>query len=106
MSERISQLLNFLQETPQEPFLLYALATEYAKTDSKKALAYFEQLVSQHPQYVGTYYHLAQLYADLEESEKAKNTYEKGLEILENANETKLLQELKNAYQNFLFENS
>ena len=42
---RITQLLEFLEKEPKDTFLLYALATEYLKTDTQKALAYFENLL-------------------------------------------------------------
>lgn len=103
-SERISQLLNFLKEDPNDPFLLYALATEYVKTEPKTALSYYRQLLDQHPEYVPTYYHAAALFAELEEAEKAEDTYKKGIEAAQKAGDTHALRELRSAYTNWQLE--
>ncbi len=99
---RIEQLLTFLEEEPNEPFNLYALALEYTKTDSEKATDYFEQLLSKHPNYVATYYHVGKLYEELEMEDKAETAYQKGIEVATQQNEALALRELKNAYQEFL----
>lgn len=106
MSEnnRIKQLLSFLKEDPNDPFTIYALATEYQNIDMHQAMVYFEELLEKHPDYTATYYHAALLYAELEEIEKAKSTFEEGIRRCQAANEAKALQEIKNAYDNFLFE--
>lgn len=99
---RINQLLAFLEEEPNDPFNLYALALEFAKTDHQKAVSYFEQLLTKHPNYVATYYHAGKLYEELEEEEKAEEVYKKGVEVATQQNEALALRELKNAYQEFL----
>lgn len=103
-TERIEQLKRFLAETPKDPFLLYALALEYTTDQPQEAKAYFEKLLEDHPDYLGTYYHAAALYEALSEPSLAKQTYEKGIALAKKQLETKALQELQNAYQNFLFE--
>lgn len=102
--ERIEQLKRFLTETPEDPFLLYALALEYLEEKPLEAKTYFETLLKEHPLYLGTYYHAAALYEALSEPALAKQTYEKGIALAKKQLETKALQELQNAYQNFLFE--
>ena len=101
---RLTQLKQMLQEEPNDPFLIYAIATEYLNIDSQQARHYFEQLLEKHEDYIATYYHAAHLYAALEEEDLAKQTYEKGIEKAKAQQETKTLQELQNAYQNYLFE--
>ncbi len=103
-SERLRQLLDFLKEEPNDPFNLYAIATEYNATDPKKALEYYEVLLDKHADYLATYYHVAKLYADLEESEKAEATFKKGIALAQSQNESLALRELQNAYNEFLFE--
>ncbi|PIY11911.1 MAG: enzyme of heme biosynthesis [Flexibacter sp. CG_4_10_14_3_um_filter_32_15] len=115
--ERLQQLLEFLEKEPKDTFLIYAVATEYLKTDTQKALDYFENLLQNYSEYIPTYYHAAELYANLENYEKANETYLKGIEVCEKviyqAKEQnqeadkvtlKSLQELKSAYQLFLME--
>lgn len=104
MNDRLKQVLNLLEQEPNDPFLIYAAAIEYRNFDTKKAIAYFEILLKEHPQYLPTYYHAASLYADLEQIEQAKETYEKGVELAEATDEKMALRELRNAYANFLFE--
>ncbi|AFM02942.1 hypothetical protein Fleli_0466 [Bernardetia litoralis DSM 6794] len=114
---RINQLLQFLEKEPNDTFLLYAIATEYLKTDTQKGLEYFENLLQNHADYLPTYYHAAELYANLEEYEKANQTYLKGIESCEEKAKQlksknipidkvtlKSLQELKSAYELFLME--
>lgn len=101
---RLEQLLQFLKDEPDDPFLLYAIATEYAKTDLSKAVFYYEKLLTGHPDYVATYYHAAKLYADLGEREKAEQTFITGIEKAKAQQESLALRELQNAYNEFLFE--
>jgi tetratricopeptide (TPR) repeat protein len=104
MNSRIIQLLDFLKEDPSDPFTKYALAIEYLNSDKTQSLGYFKDLLDNHPEYIGTYYHAAGLYAELEETEMAKLIYEKGIKEAEKQKNTHALRELKTAYQNFLFE--
>ena len=103
-AERISQLEKFLEDDPNDPFLLYALATEYVKEAPQTALIYFEQLLLEHPDYVPTYYHAAALYSELDLQDKAEQTYKKGIQKAEKAGEAHALRELKTAYTNWQFE--
>ena len=103
-TDRIRQLKKFLEDEPQDPFLLYALATEYSKTDKQEALRYYQKLLEEHPDYVPTYYHAAALFAELEETKKAEATYRKGLEKAQKAGDAHALRELQTAYTNWQFE--
>ncbi|HMG92453.1 MAG TPA: hypothetical protein VK589_20485, partial [Chryseolinea sp.] len=71
MASRIQQLEAFVKEDPHDPFNLYALALEYSKSDVRKAVESFNQLLNEHADYVPTYYHLGKLYVDISENEKA-----------------------------------
>ena len=103
-NKRLEQLLSFLEEEPQDAFLLYAIALEYLKEDSSMALKYFEQLLREQPQYTATYYQLTALYIDGNELEKAKKVFEQGIEVCKKAGEQKNFEELSQAYEQFLFE--
>ena len=102
--DRIRQLLNYLKEEPNDPFLKYAIATEYASTRPDIARSYFEDLLKNHSEYLPTYYHAAQIYADLEETEMTKDIYEKGIRLATDQEEMKTKEELERAYQSFLLE--
>lgn len=103
--ERVKKLLEFLKNEPNDPFTIYALATEYLNEDDLKSKEYFELLLKDYPDYLATYYHAAQLYADLGMIEEAERTYQAGIALAEKQKELKTLQELRNAFQNFEFEN-
>ncbi|HCN82510.1 MAG TPA: tetratricopeptide repeat protein, partial [Sphingobacteriaceae bacterium] len=58
-ANRLEKLLEFIKNEPGDPFLKYALATEYLRLDDPdKALQYYQDLITNHKEYVGTYYHL------------------------------------------------
>jgi tetratricopeptide (TPR) repeat protein len=101
-SSRLEQLFAFLQEDPDDPFNIYAIAIEYVKTDQEKALAYFEKLLHEHENYVPTYYHAAKLYAELGKKQEAGQTFQKGIAISLLAGNRHAHRELQNAYNQFL----
>ncbi|WP_435355213.1 tetratricopeptide repeat protein [Emticicia sp. SJ17W-69] len=103
-AERLKILLEYLAEEPNEPFNIYAVAMEYINKDNKQALFYLKKLLSEHPDYVPTYYHAAALYFELDEIEKAKQTYELGIEKAQQKQNVKAFDELKRAYRMFLDE--
>lgn len=102
--ERIEKLLIFLKETPQDPFLLYALATEYRTDSPGKAKEYFDEILTNHPNYLPAYFQAAHLYAEMRLIAKAGETFEKGIALARSLGETKTLAELQNAYMNFQIE--
>lgn len=103
--ERLKALHHYAECEPDNPFNWYALATEYRKQSLLEALPYYEKVWREFPDYAPNYYHLAHVYWELQEIEKAKTVFEQGIQVLIQQKETKLLQELQNAYQNFLLEN-
>ncbi|WP_258104801.1 tetratricopeptide repeat protein [Marinoscillum sp. MHG1-6] len=103
--ERIKQLERFIQEDPNDPFLKYALATEYLKNNKRKSAELFEDLLKTHPDYIATYYHAAALFTEFGEMEKAENIYTSGIQKAQALNESHALKELQSAYINFQFEN-
>ena len=102
---RIEQLFSFLNDDPNDPFTIYAIALEYAKIDQAKSIEYFEKLLTEQPDYLATYYHAAQLYADMGMHKEAIVAYETGIAKASAQENSLALRELKNAYENFIFEN-
>lgn len=98
-STRLTKLLEFLQSDPNDPFVLYALATEYnTANETEKALEYYLKLTAEHPGYVGTYYHLGKLYEKLQETEKAIEIYQKGMAAARTKRDMHAFSELQGAY--------
>ena len=99
-SNRLEKLLEFLKNEPNDEFLQYALATEYLRlNDTANALAYYEKLINEHPDYVGTYYHLGKLYEALNRKDDAIKTYERGMEVAQKKRDNHAFAELKVVYQ-------
>ena len=101
-SSRLSQLLTFLAEDPADPFTLYALATEYrAAGDAAEAWNYYDQLLRDHPGYVGTYYHAAALLTELDRRDEAGQVYQRGLQEARKQGQHHAAAELQSAYLKF-----
>jgi tetratricopeptide (TPR) repeat protein len=95
---RLTQLLEFLQENPNDPFLKYCIALEYDKlNEPEQTLRYFTNLVENHPSYIATYYHLGKFYEKQGLEDQAANTYEKGLQQAQQAKDMHAYSELLNA---------
>lgn len=101
-NERIQQLIRFVQEEPDEPFNVYALAMEFMKDQPEQARLYFDQLLVRFPDYLPTYYQAAALYAERDERGKAAELYEKGIGLAQTQANQKALLELKRAQQAFM----
>lgn len=96
---RLHKLLQFIDNEPNDPFLKYALATEYLSAkDYDSALKYFEDLVNNHESYVGTYYHLGKLYEFLGRKEDAIASYRKGMQVARGAGDNHAYSELQTVY--------
>ena len=102
MSGRIQQLEAFAHEDPQDPFNLYALALEHAKSDRRKAIDIYNQLLKTHPDYVPTYYQLGKLHIEFSENERALEVFDKGIRITREQKDHKALRELQSARQELL----
>lgn len=103
-AERFQKLMEFYKQDPHDAFVIYGLALELRADKPIEAAQFFDKLLSEHPDYVPTYYHAAEHFAELAEIEKAKMIFEKGIELCTSKNEAHALKELKNAYLNFQFE--
>jgi tetratricopeptide (TPR) repeat protein len=96
---RLQKLLEFIQNEPNDPFLKYALATEYlSSNEPDQALVYYEDLITNHPDYVGTYYHLGKLYEALDRKSDAIKTYQTGMKIARSVNDNHAFSELQSVY--------
>jgi tetratricopeptide (TPR) repeat protein len=104
MKSRIEQLQEFLNEDSNDSFLRYALALEYVRVDKNDtARDCFLKLIKDDENYIATYYQLGKLYESLNDSEKAKEIYKKGIKIAQKSENKKTLLELQEAY-NMLIE--
>ncbi|GGB79897.1 tetratricopeptide repeat protein [Dyadobacter sediminis] len=100
----LENLLAFYREDPDDPFNMYALAMEYAKSDPAKAGQFYNMLLTEHSAYLPTYYHAAAFFALRDKVEQADEIYRKGIELALLQKNNKTHQELVRAYRNFLDE--
>jgi Tfp pilus assembly protein PilF len=102
--DRIARLKEFLLTTPGDNFLKHALALEYIKIgDDKTAQDIFEEILTQDPGYIGSYYHLAKLLERTGDTNGAIQCYEKGMEAAKQAGDKHAYGELRSAYEELTF---
>jgi len=102
--DRIAQLKEFLASSPEDPFLIHALALEYRKIEKyEDALAQFLLNKEKNPDYVGTYYHLGQLYEWMDREDAAKEVYEIGMEKAKAQEDQHAFNELRSVYEELIF---
>ncbi len=99
-NNRIAQLLQFIKDEPGDPFTIYCLATEYKASEPEKALAYYQALIADHPDYLPTYYHLAELYIHKNDLQAAEKTLTAGIRLARKQNDPLALRELRNLQNN------
>ena len=92
---RIEQLQNLLESSPQDSFLQHALALEFIKiNEDDKAEPLFQEILTREPEYVGSWYHLARLQERKGDNEAAIKTYELGMEQAQTAGDKHAYSEL------------
>jgi predicted Zn-dependent protease len=98
MANRLQTLLQFLEESPGDAFLQFALAKEYeGQQQDDDALAAYLRLRAQHPDYVGLYYHLGKLYERRQATQSAWDTYTEGMATATRLGDRHALSELAGA---------
>lgn len=103
--DRIEDLLAMMNDDPEDPFIPYALALEYVRTENReKAGETFNLLLNRFPDYLPAYYQAARFFIEDEDHDLVRNVYEKGIELAEKQGQRKTLLELRSAYEQFLFE--
>jgi tetratricopeptide (TPR) repeat protein len=101
---RLEQLQSFLEEDPNDPFLKYAIATEYKSMNKlEEALACFYSLLETNPDYVATYYHLGKTLETLNRNEEAIKIYEQGIQVAMKMKDHHSARELREALQQLTF---
>jgi uncharacterized protein HemY len=101
---RIFQIQEFLKESPNDPFLLHALALEYIKQDNDaEAQKVFEQNKENAPQYVATYYHLGKLFERAGATEKAIEIYALGMDVAKAQGDQHAFSELRSVHEELLY---
>jgi len=99
--DRLDKLLNFLKTTPNDSFLLFAIAKEYeTRQQIDQALKHYLLLKENDPKYIGLYYHLAKIYEHIQEDILALGIYKEGVALAKELGDYHALSELNNAKTN------
>ncbi len=102
--DRIAKIREFLETNPKDNFLRHALALEYIKLEQDVAAKeLFEAILTETPDYVGSYYHLAKLLEKLEHKDLAIEWYEKGMAAAKRAGDNHAYSELQGAYEDLVY---
>lgn len=95
---RLQHIQEMLAKEPDDSFLIYALALEYAKmSDINKAIEVLENLILKNAAYLGSYYQLGKYYEQTEQLQKAADIYTRGIVVAQQQNNKKILGELSTA---------
>ncbi|MEY2901509.1 MAG: hypothetical protein RLY89_615 [Bacteroidota bacterium] len=102
--DRIAKIKAFLETSPKDNFLRHALALEYIKVGEElPAKALFESILTETPDYIGSYYHLAKLLEKMEQTNLAIEWYEKGMAAAKLAKDNHAYNELQAAYEDLVY---
>lgn len=101
MINRFQYLQQLLQASPNDTFVLFAMAKEYEKQgDTSNALTFYQRLQAADPNYTGMYYHLGKLFESTGDYPKAIQTYKAGIAVCRNAGDRHAESELSGALLN------
>jgi Tfp pilus assembly protein PilF len=101
---RIEKISAFLKQQPNDNFLRHALALEYIKIgEDIQARDLFIQILTESPEYIGSYYHLAKCLEKLQDRSAAIEWYEKGMAAAKLAKDDHSYRELQGAYEDLVF---
>ena len=76
----LEQLEKLLASDPNDPFVLYGIAQEHAKSDDHaKAIEFFDRCLASDPTYLYAYYHKAMSQEASGDAEAAKTTLRIGV---------------------------
>lgn len=77
---------------------------EYYEVDQEESLKLLRSLLTEHPEYLPSYFKAAHIMWDLELWDEADQVFQNGISLAEKQQDIKATQELKSAYQNFQFD--
>ena len=94
--DRKEFIKNEINQDPMDPFNHYLLGIEYQKEGAiKEAFDLFEEIITQFPDYVATYYTYANALFASDDEDKAEKIIRQGIEEAKKKGAAKALKELK-----------
>ena len=95
---RVEMLRGFIAQKPQYPFPRYALAHELKNAgDLEGALAEFEVLLRDSPEYVASYLHAGGTLVSLGRHDQARDVFQRGIAQCARVGDTKTRGEIESA---------
>lgn len=92
---RMEQLKEWITADPEDLFLYYALALEYAKEgDKQQALSLLLSIIRSNPDYLPAYYQAGQCFESVANQAEASRHYEMGMAVAEKQKDRKTFNEL------------
>lgn len=104
INERLKNLESFLELEPEDPFNWYAVAMEHKSLNISKCKYHLKHLLEHFPDYLATYYQIAELLINESIKEEAEIILNKGIQLARVQNDTNTLRELQNLLNNLLFD--
>ncbi|HZW09021.1 MAG TPA: CDC27 family protein [Phycisphaerales bacterium] len=93
---RTERLLQLLDKSPRDDFLLYGLAIEHAKSgEHETALQYFDRAIEANRDNPYHYYHKAKSLEALERIDEALGTLRAGAAVAQEADDAKAVGEIR-----------
>ena len=92
----LAQIQKLLDQEPNDPFMLYAMATYHAQKDNhQEAVEFYERTIKADADYCYAYFHMARSLEALNRVEEAKIVLDHGLEAAQHTNDAKGISEIK-----------
>ena len=102
MTPRLTYLSELLATSPDDSFLLFAVAKEHEKAgDLAHAIVFYEKIRAADPAYIGLYYHLGKLHEQRQDIESAVAVFRQGIAAARAANDGHAESELRGALMNW-----
>ncbi len=99
-ADRLGKLKSLLEKNSDNSFALYGIAMEYrSRGELQRASEYFEELLNRFPGYRAAFMQHGLTLAGLGEVEGARQVYEKGIRICQEAGDTHAASELREALE-------
>ena len=97
-TDRLAKLKHLLEKNSSNSFALYGIAMEYrSRGELQRASAYFDELLTRFPDYRAAFMQQGLTLVGLGEEEKAREVYEKGIRVCEEAGDAHAAEELREA---------
>jgi predicted TPR repeat methyltransferase len=96
-NDRAEKILGMLAKSPDDPFLLYALAMEKKKSDTGEALRLLRRVTQLDPSQCYAYFQLGQTHELEGDTEAAKGAYREGIVAAERYGDQHAKQEIAGA---------